>query len=206
MVATPNIQHIIDRLRLAYPNELRFQTYNRRHIGSNPTRPWSQHAGSEPARAWWGNAVDIFDPRDSYDSALLDEVAGFLRANKDSLRINHVLWRIKAHHDHIHVDTWPKMRDQWWYRAPPKGALVTINDDDTVSDTFEEDDVAQFTEAEAEQLRWMLQLLEEKESDVTFVRGAVDLIRKEVKLPLHDPVEASEGFTLPANVQISEIP
>jgi hypothetical protein len=141
MVATPNVQTIIDRLRLAYPDRLRFGTYNRRHIGSNPLRPWSQHAGSEPAKAYWGNAVDIHDPADGYDSALLDEVYAFLNANREALRIRVLLWRVKNHHDHVHVDTWKKMADQPWYRPPPKGPLVTIDEDGTEHDTFEEDNM-----------------------------------------------------------------
>lgn len=138
MSATPNIQRIIDDVtKYFHLQKLTFQTYNRRHIGNNRLRPWSQHAGSEPAKGYYGNAVDIFDPNDSWDSALLDQVHEFLWARRNEYRIRVMLWKVDAHHDHIHVDTWPKMKDNFWYSPPPKGALVTIEEDGSEHPTFD---------------------------------------------------------------------
>jgi hypothetical protein len=119
-----------------WPGQLRYQFYNRRHIGNNPLKRWSQHAGSEPAQGWYGNAVDIFDPTDSYDSSLLDEVHAFLQTNRAQFRIRVILWRVASHHDHIHVDTWPKMADEWWRRPPPSGPVLTVEPDGTRHDTY----------------------------------------------------------------------
>lgn len=140
MAPTPNVQRVVDEITARWPGLLRFEFYNRRHIGNNPLRRWSQHAGSEPARGWYGNAVDIFDPADSWDSLLLDDVNAFLSLSRSRLHVNELLWRVKAHHNHIHTSTWPKMRDVPWYRPPPKGKLVTVGKDGTISDTFATDD------------------------------------------------------------------
>lgn len=65
---------------------LTYQVPNCRKIaGSNR---WSQHA--------YRNAVDIFGPK-----ATLDRVAAFARAQPDDA---HVLWQVKNHYDHVHVD------------------------------------------------------------------------------------------------------
>lgn len=133
-MATPHINAIVAELVApAFPG-LRFQFYNPRHIGSNPLRKWSQHAGSEPSRGWYGNAVDIFG-----DTATLDNVAGFLEANRTRLHIRVILWRVKNHADHVHCDTFPMMKDSPWYRPPAKGGtLVTwLDEDKTESDTFD---------------------------------------------------------------------
>lgn len=140
---TPNIKRMVDRLNLMWPGQLRFEYYSRRHIGRNPLRPWSQHAGSEPARDWYGNAADIFDPRDAVDSDLLDEIFLFLNANRSPFRIRTLLWTKrtghKNHRNHIHVDTWPKMADEWWRRPPPSGPVLTVETDGTRYDTYATD-------------------------------------------------------------------
>ncbi len=200
---TPNITRIVTALNHRFDG-LRYEFYNRRHIGSNPLRRWSQHAGSEPARGWYGNAVDIFDPEDNHNSALLDEVHAYLQQNRSVLRIRTILWRVKNHHNHIHCDVWPKMADEFWRRPPPKGPVLTINDVGTQADTYdEEDEMPQFTEEEAEQLKNLVLALNHQDSTgYGFAKWGVDLIRREDKTPLHDP----EGLELPIDVRISEIP
>ena len=134
MTATPAIETIVAELVPPQFVGLKFQFYNPRHIGSNPLSRWSQHAGSEPERGWYGNAVDIFG-----DTPTLDAVADYLNSHRQRFRIRVILWRVKSHFDHIHCDTWPMMKDTWWYRPPAKGGtLVTwLDDAKTESDTFD---------------------------------------------------------------------
>lgn len=190
MAPTPNIQRIVNRLNLMWPGQLRFEYYNRRHIGNNPLRRWSQHAGSEPDRAWYGNAADVFDPKDSYDSRILNEVHAYLDANRTELRIRTLLWRVKNHWNHIHVDTYPKLADAAWRQPPPKGPVVTFNEAGEKLDTYE-DDMPQFTEEEAEELRELVAGLKARDSSGWgLATNGVDLIRKERQLPLHEPEPA----------------
>jgi hypothetical protein len=157
MVATPNTQQVADRLEAKFPNMLRFEFFNRRHIGSNPLRRWSQHAGNQPERGWYGNAGDIFAP-----TPVLDLVYAYLNNRRSELRIRTLLWRVKDHYDHIHYDTWPMMKDNWWYRPPPKGTLITIEQDGSVHNTFatdEEGDIVLRLGDNNELVRWYQALL-----------------------------------------------
>lgn len=70
--------------------------YNRRYIGG--TVIWSQHA--------YGNALDIMVGYKNYAAG--DVIYAFLAKNKEALGIRTLLWRVTAHHDHIHVDFWPR--------------------------------------------------------------------------------------------------
>ena len=190
MAPTPNIARITNELNHRFSG-LRFEYYNRRKIGG--TNRWSQHAGSEPEKQWWGNAADIFG-----STALLDRAHDYLNAHRGELRIRVLLWRVRNHYDHIHVDTWPKMRDDGAYIPPPQGALVTIDSDDSVSDTFEEDDMPQFTPEEEAKLRALLEHADDlvgvgrgidskDSSGWGFATQGIDVIRKERRMPLHDP-------------------
>jgi hypothetical protein len=64
--------------------------YNRRVIAG--TSIWSQHA--------WGNAWDI-----GCSGVAGDRLAGWFRAE---LSVGTILWRVKDHFDHIHVEGLPK--------------------------------------------------------------------------------------------------
>lgn len=72
---------------------LRMQVSSCRKIARSNN--WSQHA--------FDNAIDAFAP-----TATLDMVAAFLRSNKGPLSVNNVLWRVRDHYDHVHVDFWPQ--------------------------------------------------------------------------------------------------
>ncbi len=147
MAATPNCQLVEAAVLAAFP-DARFGRYNCRHIGSNPLRPWSQHAGSEPDRRYFGNALDIWHvdhkpagkPADSSPAhqTWLRAVRGFITLNYGVL-IDQMLGPgdNKAHANHIHMSTWPKMKSSWWYRPPCKGGeLIVIYEDGTTGDTF----------------------------------------------------------------------
>jgi len=211
MSPTPNIARIRDRLDLMWPGSLTFQFYNRRHIGSNPLKKWSQHAGSEPERGWYGNAVDIFDPTDSYDSALLDDVHAYLQQNRERLQIRTILWRVAHHHDHIHCDTWPKLADEFWRRPPPKGPVVTISKSGKVSNSYEEDEVPQFTDEEAEQLKGLVMGLNAADpadpgTGYSLAKWGIRLIRREKALPLHKPTGAVLDLTKLRIIETDENP
>lgn len=72
---------------------------------------WSEHA--------WGNGLDITRAgfgysEDEEHQALLDETYAWLDGNRRNLSIRQILWRVRDHYNHIHVDFWPK-----GYGTPP---------------------------------------------------------------------------------------
>ncbi len=147
MAATPNCQIVESAVLAAFP-DARFGRFNCRHIGSNPMRSWSQHAGSEPARRYFANALDIWHvdhklagkPADSSPAhqTWLRAVRAFITLNYGVL-IDQMLGPgdNRAHANHIHISTFPKMKSNWWYRPPCKGgSLIVIYEDGTTGDTF----------------------------------------------------------------------
>ena len=70
--------------------------WNRRRIAG--TSIWSQHA--------WGNAWDI----GVRDPIIGDLVADYLKRNRRKLGVGTILWRVRNHYDHIHVEALPKRR------------------------------------------------------------------------------------------------
>lgn len=70
--------------------DLTYQVPNCRKIARSTH--WSQHA--------YNNAVDVFGSK-----ATLDKVAAFARARINSA---HVLWQVRDHYDHVHVDFHPQ--------------------------------------------------------------------------------------------------
>ena len=147
MAVTPNCQIIESAVLAAFPDAL-FGHFNCRHIGSNPLRSWSQHAASEPARRYYSNASDIWNKNhvdskgrpdvSSAHQAWLRAVRAFITLNYGAL-IDQMLGPgdNKAHANHIHMSTFPKMKSSWWYKPPCKGGkLVVIYEDGTTGDTF----------------------------------------------------------------------
>lgn len=111
---------------------VRYSIINCRHVGSDPSRIWSQHAASEPQYRYRSNALDVFA-----SVAVMDEIAAYLRLHRRRLNIRQVLYRIASHFNHIHVDCWPKMQDDPEYVPPCKGGtLEVINKDGTHGHTF----------------------------------------------------------------------
>ncbi len=92
MAETASVSRAKAALSQRFPG-LRMQVSSCRKIARSNT--WSQHA--------YDNAIDIFA-----STATLDMVAGFLRSNKAQLSVNNVLWRVRDHYDHCHVDFFPK--------------------------------------------------------------------------------------------------
>ncbi len=72
----------------------RFGIYNRRKI--NNSSSWSQHS--------WPNALDIHVATRDHG----DMIYNWLRENWDRLGIRVLLWWVKDHYDHLHVDFWPR--------------------------------------------------------------------------------------------------
>lgn len=77
--------------------------YNRRLISG--TSIWSQHS--------WGNGLDIMlggSLNTGTPTGLRngDVIAKFLNDHREEFGIRAVLWRVKNHFNHIHVDFWPK--------------------------------------------------------------------------------------------------
>ena len=169
-MATLAAQRAMDRVSEKFPS-VRFGVTNCRKIAGSST--WSQHS--------WSNAVDIHG-----STAVLNEVHAYLNEHRGAFDIRVMLWWVKDHYDHIHIDFWPKghntpscasgLPNQWKYS------------DGLVSGVYKletEDDVPQFTEAEADQLKLFLELLENEESSVYFVGPAINLIRRERDNRLH---------------------
>lgn len=116
---TPNCATISAWVLARYPHA-EIQTTNCRKIAGSLT--WSQHA--------WANGLDIFLP-----VSQLDELAPLLRAEFGP-HIAHLLWRVKHHFDHIHVDTWPQ-----GYGKPPcaGGTLRVKHADGRIGTQFTDD-------------------------------------------------------------------
>ncbi len=95
--------------------DVAFGVTNCRKISGSIT--WSQHA--------WSNALDIHGGED-----VLDQIAQYLGGRPD---IKVMLWQVRNHYDHIHVDTWPT-----GIGTPPcaGGALRTRSKNGEISDHF----------------------------------------------------------------------
>lgn len=121
---TPNIERIWDRVHANWPGVGSMGIKNCRHIGSDPTRSWSQHAAS--------NGWDITSPyrpkwrTNPVHMRYLDRIYDFLEANRDALGIRTILWRTTNHYDHIHVDCWPKLKDNPTYIPPCEGGQLVV--------------------------------------------------------------------------------
>lgn len=91
--------------------------FNCRKISGSST--WSQHA--------YGNALDIGAPLSAdaegrldwngnpttglgYDVRYGDEILVWLRANRERFGLGTILWRVRRHYDHLHVEGSPKLR------------------------------------------------------------------------------------------------
>lgn len=70
-----------------------FGVYNRRKISGSTT--WSQHS--------WPNALDVHVAT----LANGDKLFKFLKDNWEALNIKVLLWRVRNHYDHLHIDFWP---------------------------------------------------------------------------------------------------
>lgn len=116
---TPNCQTIATWIWERYPTA-RIQTTNCRKIAGSLT--WSQHS--------WANALDIFLP-----VKVLDELYPLLIAEFGP-HIAHILWRVKDHFDHIHLDPWPQ-----GYSKPPcaGGSLRVKHKDGRIGTQFTDD-------------------------------------------------------------------
>lgn len=141
MAGTPNVRRAIVELRTRF--DLLYGVYNPRHISSNPLKPWSQHAAAEPAKKFYGNGIDIVHEDYGYSTSpdhqvLLDETFDYLNSHRAELGVRQILWRVRSHFNHIHVDFWPKMADEFWRRHPTKGGKVVVRyEDGTKGDTYD---------------------------------------------------------------------
>ena len=110
-MGTPAANQIESVLSVKFPG-MRFGRFNCRAISGSST--YSQHS--------WNNARDLYPPLGiSYPSTeytlWLDHVATFLRSNMESLNIRVLLWQVRNHYNHIHIDFWP----QGWETPPCAG-------------------------------------------------------------------------------------
>lgn len=90
-----------DVLQEAFP-DLYFGHYNCKKW---PSGNYSQHS--------WPNAGDLTNKKYGYsihpdNQAYLDRVYQYLKDNEDNLSIRLILWRVKDHFNHIHIDFWPE--------------------------------------------------------------------------------------------------
>jgi len=118
---TPNTQRIADAVEARFDVRTGFWLC-RRIVG---TFTWSQHAWSEGN--YEGNAVDIFG-----SVKTLDQVYYYVHSEFSEIAKT-VLWRVKNHFDHVHVDTWPT-----GFGLPPcaGGALRVRHRDGSIGRTF----------------------------------------------------------------------
>ena len=84
---------------------IRFGRYNCRRIAGSER--YSQHS--------WSNARDIYAPLEHEDpSAFIDDVVEWCEANEDALSVRLILWQVRDHFGHAHIDFWPT-----GYAVPP---------------------------------------------------------------------------------------
>jgi len=190
---TPAAVRCMKALEARFPG-IKFGIYNRRHINNDPSRPWSQHS--------WPNALDIYftvpwgDTTPKHQSRL-SEVHHYLKYQYPGWQeTNYILWLVKNHFDHIHIDFWPK-----GYGTPSTirggasnrykysdGRIITQAQLEALPEEGE-DELAILSESEQLELKDFLKFIKDEQSSVGFVKYAIRLIRKERGLPLHAPVE-----------------
>lgn len=171
----------MEALRAEFPT-IKFGVTNCRKISGSSR--WSQHA--------WGNAVDIYFTRpygdnSPYHQYQLDKVNTWLEEREDQLDIKYKAWRKTNHYDHIHIDFWPTGHLVPSCAGP--GSNLWKYSDGLITGIYKletEDEVPQFTEEEAAQLKEFLGFIKAEESNVGFVKHAIRLIRSARELPLHD--------------------
>ena len=114
----------MDQIRHWFP-DARAGVWNCRRIAGSTK--WSQHA--------WGGALDLYHKDYGYSDAqahqdYLDEIARWLEDHKADLSIRLILWQVKNHYNHIHVDFWwhnigtPPCADGQLMQVSSKGSLV----------------------------------------------------------------------------------
>jgi len=189
---TPALGRFMTAVRREFP-DIKLGLYNRRRIAGSLS--WSQHS--------WPNAADLFFTVYGDTSAAhqlrLAEVARWLRtAYPHPEDVRYLLWLVKNHYDHIHIDFWPK-----GYGTPSKlrGGLdnrYKTKDGRVITQLAlaqeGDDELAFLTEAQQKELALFLDLIKGEGSNVHFVKHAIRLIRRERELHLHDHPE--EPFTL----------
>lgn len=117
---TPRVQGLVDDVIDRY-KVVTVGAWSCRYILGTFT--WSQHSYTEGE--YEGNAADFFGP-----IPILDSVAWYLRQQPN---VKAVLWRVKNHFDHVHLDTWPT-----GIGTPPckGGPLRVKHKDGTIGRTF----------------------------------------------------------------------
>lgn len=76
----------------------------------------SQHSSWAPGE-YDSNAIDIFGPAElDYDDerAFVDEIVQQLEQYRDEWSIRLILWNVKDHYGHAHVDFWPTCLERKW--------------------------------------------------------------------------------------------
>lgn len=138
-----------------------------RRKNHSPTGPYSEHA--------WpgGNAVDVMlggdSRRDPDVKRRGDLVAAWMRSRPDLW--SEVFWQVAAHFDHVHGTANPRRNYDNKQIPPCAGGPSTPP---------EEDALAILTDDEQVELQKFLQLLEDMGSNVSFVKGLIPDMRKNV--------------------------
>lgn len=123
---TPATQLIVDAVEAEFGSKVRTGAWLCRRIAGTLT--WSQHSWTEADKGYAGNAADIFPDT----MAIGDAVFTFIVSNFPA-EVKTILWRVKNHFDHVHVDTWPT-----GIATPPcvGGGLLVKHRDGRVAGTF----------------------------------------------------------------------
>lgn len=126
---TPNVEAIVEAVQDEFGPRVSVGAWACRRIAGTLT--WSQHSWTENPKTgviYAGNAADIFPD----NMAVGDQVEAFIRENFHRT-VAHLLWRVKDHFDHVHVDTWPQ-----GYGTPPcKGGSLRVKyEDGSIGRTF----------------------------------------------------------------------
>lgn len=91
---TPAARQCRETVETLFPFITHVGVYKRRRIAG--TSSWSQHS--------WANALDLHVATRQEG----DLVHRFLEDNREAFGIRVLLWWVRDHYDHLHVDFWPK--------------------------------------------------------------------------------------------------
>jgi hypothetical protein len=97
---TKRIASVWQRVYTWFPHAVNLGTFNCRPIADSTT--WSEHA--------WADAWDVSSPQTvklQTPDAYLDQIVRFIKSLPPKVGVSQILYRIKNHYSHAHVDVEP---------------------------------------------------------------------------------------------------
>ena len=112
----------------------------------------SQHSAYGSADAGHANAIDVMGGSGlttSQNYALIERIVGDLTEHRTDWSIRSILWQVRDHYTHAHIDFWPKI--VWpskWCGGPqvpswrlPNGTIIKTRDPEPMNGRYEGTDM-----------------------------------------------------------------